>query len=222
MAYIVSLKDFDGPLDLLLTLITRAKIDIQDIFVSEITEQYLETMKGVEELDMVELYEDTMPISYIYPGALDGADSLKSLTLGKNTIMEKADMDRYDGDLYYYDGYLSASWLIGHLLTDFIAEVEGCQVELDLDVTRVAQAQINEYYVRNMDENFWVDLLYDADVDYSRGTGRKAACSDEEMIDILCDLIVEVYEDTQYARLSLAYSYSDEDGVEFLLICYNP
>ena len=52
MPYIVSLKQFDGPLDLLLTLISNAKIDIQDIFVSEITEQYLETMRLVEELDM--------------------------------------------------------------------------------------------------------------------------------------------------------------------------
>ena len=52
MPYIVSLKQFDGPLDLLLTLISNAKIDIHDIFVSEITEQYLETMKLVDELDM--------------------------------------------------------------------------------------------------------------------------------------------------------------------------
>ncbi len=52
MAYIVSLKEFDGPLDLLLTLISNAKIDIHDIFVSQITEQYLETMKLVDELDM--------------------------------------------------------------------------------------------------------------------------------------------------------------------------
>ena len=52
MPYIVSLKRFDGPLDLLLTLISSAKLDIQDIFVSEITEQYLESMKLVDELDM--------------------------------------------------------------------------------------------------------------------------------------------------------------------------
>ena len=52
MPYIVSLKQFDGPLDLLLTLISNAKVDIQDIFVSEITEQYLEAMKLTEELDM--------------------------------------------------------------------------------------------------------------------------------------------------------------------------
>lgn len=49
---IVSLKQFDGPLDLLLTLISDAKIDIQEIFVSEITEQYLASMRLVDELDM--------------------------------------------------------------------------------------------------------------------------------------------------------------------------
>ena len=52
MAYIVSLKQFDGPLDLLLSLISEARIDIQDIFVSQITEQYLEAMRLVDELDM--------------------------------------------------------------------------------------------------------------------------------------------------------------------------
>ncbi|MBQ8507475.1 MAG: segregation/condensation protein A [Clostridia bacterium] len=52
MPYVVSLKQFDGPLDLLLTLISNAKLDIQDIFVSEITEQYMEHMKLVDELDM--------------------------------------------------------------------------------------------------------------------------------------------------------------------------
>ncbi|MBR1708322.1 MAG: segregation/condensation protein A [Clostridia bacterium] len=52
MAYIVSLKQFEGPLDLLLHLIQQAKVDIKDIFVSEITEQYLESMKSIDELDM--------------------------------------------------------------------------------------------------------------------------------------------------------------------------
>lgn len=52
MALYVSLRQFEGPLDLLLHLITRAKVDIRDIFVSEITEQYLESMRGVDELDM--------------------------------------------------------------------------------------------------------------------------------------------------------------------------
>ena len=52
MAYVVSLSQFEGPLDLLLHLITRAKVDIKDIFVSEITEQYLASLEGIDELDM--------------------------------------------------------------------------------------------------------------------------------------------------------------------------
>ncbi|MDI9505054.1 MAG: segregation/condensation protein A [Bacillota bacterium] len=52
MAYVVSLKQFDGPLDLLLTLVSRAKVAIEEIFVSQITEQYLASMEGVDELDM--------------------------------------------------------------------------------------------------------------------------------------------------------------------------
>ena len=52
MAYYVSLKQFEGPLDLLLHLISKAKVDIKDIFVSEITEQYLASMQDIDELDM--------------------------------------------------------------------------------------------------------------------------------------------------------------------------
>ena len=42
MSQHVILPIFEGPLDLLLFLINRAQIDIKDIFVSNITEQYLE------------------------------------------------------------------------------------------------------------------------------------------------------------------------------------
>ena len=52
MPYIVSLKQFDGPLDLLLTLISNAKVDIQAFFYSELNEQYLEAMTLADELDM--------------------------------------------------------------------------------------------------------------------------------------------------------------------------
>ncbi len=52
MAYCVQLKQFEGPLDLLLHLIEESKVDIKDIFVSEITAQYLSYMNQVDELDM--------------------------------------------------------------------------------------------------------------------------------------------------------------------------
>lgn len=46
------LKDFDGPLDLLLHLITKAQVDIKDIFVSEITDQYIESVRNAPDLNM--------------------------------------------------------------------------------------------------------------------------------------------------------------------------
>ena len=46
------LKDFDGPLDLLLHLVSKAQVDIREIFVSEITEQYIEYVHSAPDLDM--------------------------------------------------------------------------------------------------------------------------------------------------------------------------
>jgi segregation and condensation protein A len=51
-AYRVRLAQFEGPLDLLLHLIQKAKIELQDIFLSEITEQYLAYMEEIGEVDM--------------------------------------------------------------------------------------------------------------------------------------------------------------------------
>ncbi len=48
------LKDFDGPLDLLLTLVHKAQIDIREIFVHEITEQYLDIVRKAPDLNMEE------------------------------------------------------------------------------------------------------------------------------------------------------------------------
>ncbi len=52
MPYSVRLEQFEGPLDLLLHLIEAAELDIKDIFVSEITSQYLAYMSEVDALDM--------------------------------------------------------------------------------------------------------------------------------------------------------------------------
>lgn len=52
MPYHVKLSQFEGPLDLLLHLISSAKINIEDIFVSQITEQYIQHMEEIDELDM--------------------------------------------------------------------------------------------------------------------------------------------------------------------------
>ena len=47
------LSDYEGPLDLLLTLVKAAKIDIEEIFVSDVTKQYIDIIKNTpkEEFD---------------------------------------------------------------------------------------------------------------------------------------------------------------------------
>lgn len=50
--YKFKLNQFEGPLDLLLHLIKLTKIDIRDIFLSDITEQYLEMMKNIDDVDI--------------------------------------------------------------------------------------------------------------------------------------------------------------------------
>lgn len=57
MAIEVKLEVFEGPLDLLLHLIEKNKIDIYDIPIVEITNQYLEYIKEMQEKDMNVLSE---------------------------------------------------------------------------------------------------------------------------------------------------------------------
>ena len=52
MAIPVKLEVFEGPLDLLLHLIDKNKVDIYDIPIVEITEQYLDYIRQMEERDM--------------------------------------------------------------------------------------------------------------------------------------------------------------------------
>lgn len=52
MSVLYKLDSFEGPLDLLLHLIDRAEIDIQDISISEITNQYMEYLNAMKELEL--------------------------------------------------------------------------------------------------------------------------------------------------------------------------
>ncbi len=52
MAIEIKLAAFEGPLDLLLHLIEKNKVDIYDIPISEITEQYLDYIRQMEAQDM--------------------------------------------------------------------------------------------------------------------------------------------------------------------------
>ncbi|MBE5758096.1 MAG: segregation/condensation protein A [Clostridiales bacterium] len=46
------LENFTGPLNLLITLIKKSKLEIEDIEISKLTEQYLEIMKDISTVDL--------------------------------------------------------------------------------------------------------------------------------------------------------------------------
>lgn len=55
MAYAVKTVQFEGPLDLLLDLIEKRKLSINDISLAEIADQYLEYLKKMEEFPLEEV-----------------------------------------------------------------------------------------------------------------------------------------------------------------------
>ncbi len=50
--YILHVENFEGPLDLLWNLIKKSKIDIIDVSISKITEQYVEYLKIMEKMNI--------------------------------------------------------------------------------------------------------------------------------------------------------------------------
>ncbi|RDY28811.1 segregation and condensation protein A [Romboutsia weinsteinii] len=52
MKYNIQLQVYEGPLDLLYDLISKQKIDIKDISISEITKQYLKYLDLLEKMDL--------------------------------------------------------------------------------------------------------------------------------------------------------------------------
>lgn len=69
--------DFDGPLSLILQLLSRNKVAIQDIRISELTEQYLAYLAEMKEMDMELTGEFLTMASYLI--------ALKSKTLLEGT-----------------------------------------------------------------------------------------------------------------------------------------
>ena len=50
--YAIKIDNFEGPLDLLCHLIDKNKMDIYDINLSEITDQYIEYIKQMEQINL--------------------------------------------------------------------------------------------------------------------------------------------------------------------------
>ncbi|MFR2951353.1 MAG: segregation and condensation protein A [Collinsella intestinalis] len=64
MSYRVSTQVYSGPFDLLLQLVSRQKVDIGSISISEVAEQYLAEVERLEALDL-DVASDFLPSPYL-------------------------------------------------------------------------------------------------------------------------------------------------------------
>ncbi len=91
MTVLYKLATFEGPLDLLLHLIDESEIDIQNIPISKITEQYLEYLHSMKELELEVTSEFLVMAATLL--------SIKSkMLLPKPPVMEFDDFDYIEED----------------------------------------------------------------------------------------------------------------------------
>ncbi len=88
MEYEVRIDAFEGPLDLLLHLIKESKVDIWDIKIEEITEQYLNYIKSMERLNLNIASEYLVMASELM--------EMKSKLLLPRTTLEENDEEEID------------------------------------------------------------------------------------------------------------------------------
>ncbi len=87
----VKLEKFEGPLDLLLHLIKTLEIDIYDIPIAEITEQYMVYIRSMQELDL------ELAGEYIVMAAT--LMSIKSRTLLPKLEVDLSEIGEYDDEI---------------------------------------------------------------------------------------------------------------------------
>ena len=87
MDYKFVINDFEGPLDLLLHLVKTSEMDIYDISVEKITEQYLEFIRRMEEMNL------TVASEYLVMAA-----ELIEMKSSQLLPVDKSDEDEFEED----------------------------------------------------------------------------------------------------------------------------
>ncbi|HWI55555.1 MAG TPA: segregation/condensation protein A, partial [Desulfobacteria bacterium] len=90
MAYQIKLQVFEGPFDLLFHLIEKNEVDIYDIPIAKITEQYVEYIKNMQMLDLEVASEFLVMASTLL--------SIKARMLLPKPPKEDPELDEEDAD----------------------------------------------------------------------------------------------------------------------------
>lgn len=98
-----SAEDFDGPLDLILLLLSKNKIDIQDVSITAILEQYLAWMEEMKRMDMEIASEFIAMASHLMLiktkmllSAAEQAEALSEMELLIQSLQERQRQEAFD------------------------------------------------------------------------------------------------------------------------------
>ena len=126
------LTSFEGPLDLLLSLIAKNKLNIYDIQISELLEQYLEQINAMQENDMdieSEFLEMASRLVYIKSVML----------LPKHEEAEELKKE-LTGQLLEYQECRKVAAQLGQIVTYDLYASAPAEIEYDMTYTRVHES----------------------------------------------------------------------------------
>lgn len=134
------LESFEGPLDMLLTLIAKNKLNIYDIQISELLEQYMEQISAMQENDMdiaSEFLEMASRLVYIKSVML----------LPKHEEAEELKKE-LTGQLLEYQECRKVAAMLGERVTYDLFSSAPAEIEYDMTYTRIHQsAEIAQAYL---------------------------------------------------------------------------
>lgn len=149
--YRVHLDNFDGPLDLLLHLIRKAEVDITDIPIAEIADQYVDFIRHVDRLD-IELAGEFLLMAATLM-------EIKSRMLTPVVRRESAGEDRDEGDpradlvrqLLEYKAYRDAADQLEEKRHDWERRAPSAKAGVDDEALKAALGQDDELDLGDLD-----------------------------------------------------------------------
>jgi segregation and condensation protein A len=132
VAYQVHLEVFEGPFDLLLHLIAKRELDVYEVSLASITEEYLDYIKGMQELDLEVATEFLVVAATLIE--IKAARLLPGAPVDEEDAFALTERDLLIARLLEYRAFKDAATRLADLLstnTGFIARTAGPGREFD-------------------------------------------------------------------------------------------
>ncbi|MGZ4141003.1 MAG: segregation and condensation protein A [Actinomycetota bacterium] len=132
MAYQVKLQVFEGPFDLLLHLIAKRELDIYEVSLASITEEYLDYIKSLQELDLEVATEFLIVAATLIE--IKAARLLPGPPVDEESILALSERDLLIARLLEYRAFKDASALLSSMMAEnvgFVGRTVGPGREFD-------------------------------------------------------------------------------------------